>query len=270
MIHPSVNIILRKRDTAKSFRTQYQVQNKTQIRNQNVFKSDIDELTVKNYPENKQPIIHQQKFKPPICPSCKRNIWLEFDKGWICQICEYIINKQKHQIDKNVRKQNHYFSARLPYANKKIIEFWINMNNTTYNSTEDVISKLKEIKGKTKLKVHKNINKNYDEMNYKSFQFEKNRFAKNAQGISKIYQEVLLLVKILQTKPQVENMNIEYYDLYYTVIKNRNEKEVVNDENDYFTFNDFITPNHSIGLKPRETILKKRKKRSVLNDYEYR
>ena len=50
---------------------------------------------------------------------------------------------------------------------------------------------------------------------------DENPFAKNAQGISKIYHEVLLLMKYLQTKPQVENMNINYYDLYYTVIKNR-------------------------------------------------
>ena len=47
---------------------------------------------------------------------------------------------------------------------------------------------------------------------------------KKAQGISKIYHEVLLLLKFLQTKPQVRNMKINHYDLYYTVIKNRDEK----------------------------------------------
>ena len=50
-------------------------------------------------------------------------------------------------------------------------------------------------------------------------------------------------------------MIINYYDLYYTVIKKR--KETVNDnENDYITFNDLITPNHYNGIKPRETILR--------------
>ena len=59
--------------------------------------------------------------------------------------------------------------------------------------------------------------------------------AENAQSINKIYHEVLMLMKLLQTKPQVKNMNIKYYDLYYTVIKNRGEKEIVdnNYENDY-------------------------------------
>ena len=79
-------------------------------------------------------------------------------------------------------------------------------------------------------------------------------FSKNAQGISKIYHEVLLLMNFLQTKPQVKKMNIDYYDLYYTVIKTRDENRDIddqyeNDEND-------IVPNHYIGINTRETILK--------------
>ena len=49
-------------------------------------------------------------------------------------------------------------------------------------------------------------------------------------------------------------MNINYNDLYYTVIKSR-DIQYENDENDYINFNDFITPNHCIGIKSRETIL---------------
>ena len=65
-------------------------------------------------------------------------------------------------------------------------------------------------------------------------------------------------MEILQTKPQGKKMNINYYDLYYTVIKNRDEKEIVDKEfeKDYINFNDFNTPNHYIGNKPRKTILK--------------
>ena len=69
-IHPTENIILPKRDPPKSLRTQYQVQNETQIRrNQKVIKSGNDELIVENYPknENKQPIIQKQL---PNCPTC--------------------------------------------------------------------------------------------------------------------------------------------------------------------------------------------------------
>ena len=227
-IHPTENITLRKRDPPTSLRTQYQVQNEARIRkNQKIIKNDSNELVVKNYPKNKQPIIQQQKFKPPNCPNCKQNTWLEFDKGFYCTNCEYIITKQKHQIDKNVRRQDHDFSTRLNYANKKIREIYINMVNTTYKSTEDMIDKLQSLKGKTKLKFYKNISKYYTEMKNRNFQTQdQDPFSRNARGISKIYHEVLLLMKFLQTKPQVKNMNINYYDLYYTLIKTRDEKRI--------------------------------------------
>ena len=259
-IHPTENIILRLRDEPKSPRTQYQVQNETQIRrNQKVIKNDNDQLVVKNYPKdkNKQSIIQQL----PNCPSCKRNNWLEFDKGYYCKNCEYFINKQKHQIDKNILRQGRDFSTRLNYANKKIREIFISMVNTTYNSTEDMINNLQNLKGKSKLKFYKIINNYYIEMKNKNFQtHHDDPFSENTQGISKIYHEVLLLMKFLQTKPQVKNMNINYYDLYYTVIKVRYENRNIDvqyesDYNDYVDFNDFIIPNHYIGIKNNNEIL---------------
>ena len=99
-IHPTENIILRKRDPPTSLRTHYQVQNDIQIRkNQKFIKNNNNELIVRNYPKLKQPT-QQQKIQPPNCPRCKHNICLEFSKGFYCQNCEYIIDKQKHQIDK--------------------------------------------------------------------------------------------------------------------------------------------------------------------------
>ena len=38
-------------------------------------------------------------------------------------------------------------------------------------------------------------------------------FSKNAKGVGKNYQEVLLLMEFLHTKPDVKNMNINYTDL---------------------------------------------------------
>ena len=86
---------------------------------------------------------------------------------------------------------------------------------------------------------------------------EQDPLSKNAQGNSKIYHEVLLLMKFLQTKPQVKYMNNKYFDLYYTVIETTDENEnVINNENDYTNFNNFTTPNHYVGIKPRATKLK--------------
>ena len=228
-IHPTENFVLRKRDPPQSLRIQYQVQNETQIwKHQKVIKND-KELIVKIYPKNKQPIKQQPKITPPNCPTCKQKNWLEIDKRYHCKNCENIINKQKHQIDEKFRRQDHYFSTRLPYADKKIRKIWMSMVSTTYISTQDMIIKLQSLKGKRKKNFCTNISKYYDEMKYKNFKFEDYPFSKNAQSISKISQEVSLLTKFSQTKPQVKNMNINYYDLYYAVIKNRDEKENVDE-----------------------------------------
>ena len=75
------------------------------------------------------------------------------------------------------------------------------MVNTNFISREGMINKLQSLKGKTKLKFYKNISNFYIEMKNKNFQTQKDPFSRNAQGISKIYHEVLLLMKFLQTKP---------------------------------------------------------------------
>ena len=136
------------------------------------------------------------------------------------------------------------------------------MVNITYNSTEDMINKLQQLKGKTKLKLCKNISNYYVEMKNRNCQTQdQDPFAENSQGISKIYHEVLLLMKFLQTKPQIKITNINYHDLYYTVIKVRDENRDIdnqykNEENDYIDINDFITPNHHIGIKQNNETLR--------------
>ena len=84
-----------------------------------------------------------------------------------------------------------------------------------------------------------------------NFRFDEDPFAKNAQGISKNYHEVLKLMKCSQAKPQVKNMNIKYYHLFYTVIKNRDDKGIVDNhyENDFISLNDVIIANHYVGIK---------------------
>ena len=138
---------------------------------------------------------------------------------------------------------------------------WMNMvNNNNYNTTEDIINKLEELNGKSKLKFNKNISVYYLEM--KNINFQSNNqdpFAINTQGISKIFLEVLLLMKFLQTKPDIKNMNINYYDSYYTIIKTRGENKDTDtqyndDYHDYIDINDFITPNHYIGIKPNDSL----------------
>ena len=50
-------------------------------------------------------------------------------------------------------------------------------------------------------------------MKNENFQtYQQDLFSKNAQGIKKIYHEVLLLMKFLQTNPEIKNLNVTYYD----------------------------------------------------------
>ena len=82
-------------------------------------------------------------------------------------------------------------------------------------------------------------------------------FARNVQGFNKIHHEVIFLLKFLHTKAQIKGMNIVYYDLYYNVIKNRDEKEIVDNqyETDSIDWNDII-PNHYFGGKNDIVILR--------------
>ena len=124
----------------------------------------------------------------------------------------------------------------------------------TYKSTEDMINNLQQLKGKTKLRFYGSISNYYVEMNIR---INEDTFARNAQGFSKNYHEVLLLMKFPQTKPQVKNVNDNFYDLNYIVIKNIVEKGIVNGqhENDYINFKD-IVPNHYIGRKKNNEIIR--------------
>ena len=128
-------------------------------------------------------------------------------------------------------------------------ETYYNKINTKCNTTQDIIDKFRRLHCKTKKIIYQNIRTYYDEKKYRrqrgTFQFEADTFSKNAEGISKIYHEVLLLMKFLQNKPLIRSLNIKNYDLFYTVIKNRDDKETVNDEfenieNVYINFDYFI------------------------------
>ena len=155
-------------------------------------------------------------------------------------------------MDKKVLRQDRDLSTRLNFAYKKIREIWMNMVNTANNQQKTWLMNCKNYEEK-KLKFYKNISTCYDNMNIR---FDEDPFAKNAQGISKIYHKVLMLVTLLQTKPQVKKMDISYYELYYTVINSRDEEVNVENqyENDFFNFNDIIPSN--ISIEPRGTTLR--------------
>ena len=100
-ICPTENVILGLREEPKSLRTQNQAQKNTQIRKNQKFAQNNGRLLVKKFAKNdKQPNIHIPKTFFPSCPSSKRSIWLQLDKGRYSQNREYFNKKQKYPIDK--------------------------------------------------------------------------------------------------------------------------------------------------------------------------
>ena len=68
-------------------------------------------------------------------------------------------------------------------------------------------------------------------------------------------------MKFFRTKPLVKNMKVNSYDLFYTVIKIRVEKEIGNDEyenikDDYTKSDDFITLDHFLGVKNNDVMMR--------------
>ena len=107
---------------------------------------------------------------------------------------------------------------------------YFSMVNTKYNTTRDMIMKLKCLNDESKLIFCQNSRNFYDEMNYRTqsgyFQFKEDYFDENAQGSAKIMDEVFLLLMIyLQTTLQVKSLNLNFYGLFYTLIKKRGERE---------------------------------------------
>ena len=67
-----------------------------------VNKDQNDEGEVKSHPKlksNKKQNIVEKPNKKIDCSSCKQRSWIEVDKGYRCQNCEFIIKKQKQQTD---------------------------------------------------------------------------------------------------------------------------------------------------------------------------
>ena len=83
------------------------------------------------------------------------------------------------------------------------------MNTMDETLKERSEKKTESVKGRTISKFHGNITEQYDQMKYmrqsSTFLIGEIPFAKNVQGIAKIMHEDLLLMGLLQTKPQFEN-----------------------------------------------------------------
>ena len=61
-----------------------------------------------------------------------------------------LLTNENIKLIKKIFRQDRGCSTRLPYAKKKIREIYCSMANTKDNSTEELMKKVQESKGKTK------------------------------------------------------------------------------------------------------------------------
>ena len=116
------------------------------------------------------------------------------------KIVNIISTRKNIKLIKKISGQYHFFSTRLPYANKNIRVIYYSILKITYSSTQDIIKKSQNSEGKTKLKFYQNIFNFYDEMNIKrgsgNFQFEEDLFSKKVQSVGKLCHEKLFFFEI--------------------------------------------------------------------------
>ena len=88
------------------------------------------------------------------------------------------------------------------------------MFSAKYNSSQGMNGALQSLKFKINLKIYANIYKYYDELKYRmesgSFHYEEDIFRKNEEKITKLYPEIIILLKNLQTKPQVKKVKFNF------------------------------------------------------------
>ena len=89
-------------------------------------------------------------------------------KVTIVKIEKVLSTNRNIRLIKNYSEKIIFFSTRLPYADKRIREIWMNMINTNNNTTEDIVDKLQGLKGKSKFKFYKSLSNYFDEMNNKN------------------------------------------------------------------------------------------------------
>ena len=83
-----------------------------------------------------------------------------------------------------------------------------------------MINKVQSLKGKTKIKIHKNLSNFCDEMNIRTFKFEEGTSCKIARSISETYHEVLFSLKFyrLNLRLGIKLLNIMIYNILLSKI----------------------------------------------------
>ena len=155
------------------------------------------------------------------CGHCNRNTLLPYKCEWTCFSCGYNVNKRKHELSKIQRKKINFING-LKYAEFKMFSKCVDVykiyEGDDYDKIYEDLSTLKNKKLKLNnilIEIYKDKLKNQD--------FEQNYWSGTAEGIYKIGNDSIRLLKRICYYDRSYYENINYYDMMGSVLKTLKE-----------------------------------------------
>ena len=155
------------------------------------------------------------------CGNCNRNTLLPYEYEFTCFSCGYSVNKRNHQPSKIQRKKI-IFINRIKYAEVKIFSICVDVYKIyevdDFDNMLEVLSTIKNKKLRTNdilIEKYKKVLENCD--------FEQDHCSRTAEGIYKIENDSIRLMKWICYYDRSYHENINYYDLMGSICKHLNE-----------------------------------------------
>ena len=149
----------------------------------------------------KQKNMKKQNDELEVKPSPKKNNEQKIEKPK--KVVHY--SNVKNQLDSIWWRMKFWKVGIAPRKQKK--EKMFSMLNTMYRTMEDLVNKVQNLKCRKNLIINQDFSTYYDEMNglgKRLSPFEEDIFCKKAQVLAFTMLEVLIILKILQTKQQIK------------------------------------------------------------------
>ena len=151
------------------------------------------------------------------CGHCNRNSLLPYEYEFTCFSCGLNVNKRKHELSKIQRKKMNFID-RLKYAEVKIFSICVDVYKIYEGDDFDKIYEVISTSKNEKLKKINILIEKYKNMT-ENLNFEQIYWSRTAEGIYKIGQENIRLMKWICYYDRSYYDNINYYDLMASIVK---------------------------------------------------
>ena len=155
------------------------------------------------------------------CDHCNRNTLLPYEYEFTCFSCGYNVNKRKHELSKIQRKKINFIN-RLKYAEVKIFSICVDVHKIYESDEYDEIYKVLSTLKNKKFKINTILIEKYKDL-LKNPDFEQNYWSRTAEGIYKIGQDSIRIMKWICYYDRSYYEKIKYFDLMGSICNQLNE-----------------------------------------------